>query len=157
MHNKHLEHGPRIPTPRPRVRDGRKAAASNWNRALTSWKYSASFPRAPPRAERERPQWINCQHFHHWLVSRGLLASPVWGIFVWAHKSQNERSLFPKPRRRSMVLSWVWLLVPYELSAQLQGKKWPSEQYEKAKRYDTERWTPQVSRLPIYYWRRVEE
>jgi len=25
------------------------------------------------------------------------------------------------------------------------------EQYEKAKRYDTERLTPQVSRCPIYY------
>ena len=29
------------------------------------------------------------------------------------------------------------------------------EQYEKAKRYDTERWTPQVSRYPICYWRRA--
>ena len=27
------------------------------------------------------------------------------------------------------------------------------EQYEKTKRYDTERWTPQVSRCPICYWR----
>ena len=34
---------------------------------------------------------------------------------------------------------------------------WEShEQYEKAKRYDTERWTSQVSRCPICYWRRVE-
>ena len=31
----------------------------------------------------------------------------------------------------------------------------PHEQYEKAKRYDTERWTPQVSRYPVCYWRRV--
>ena len=29
------------------------------------------------------------------------------------------------------------------------------EQYEKAKRYDTERWTPQVIRYPICYWRRA--
>ena len=28
----------------------------------------------------------------------------------------------------------------------------PHEQYEKTKRYDTERWTPQVSRCPICYW-----
>ena len=35
---------------------------------------------------------------------------------------------------------------------------WESrEQCEKAKRYDTERWTPQVSRCPICYWRRVEK
>ena len=26
------------------------------------------------------------------------------------------------------------------------------KQYEKAKRYDTERWTPQVGMCPIYYW-----
>ena len=33
---------------------------------------------------------------------------------------------------------------------------WKSrEQYEKAKRYDTERWTPQISRCPICYWRRA--
>ena len=29
----------------------------------------------------------------------------------------------------------------------------PHEQYEKAKRFDTERWTPQVGRWPICYWR----
>ena len=33
----------------------------------------------------------------------------------------------------------------------------PHEQYEKAKRYGIERWTPQVGRCPIYYWRRVEK
>ena len=33
----------------------------------------------------------------------------------------------------------------------------PHEQYEKAKRYDTERWTPQVGRCPICYWKRVEK
>ena len=33
----------------------------------------------------------------------------------------------------------------------------PREQYEKAKRWDTERWTPQVSRCPICYWRSVEK
>ena len=33
----------------------------------------------------------------------------------------------------------------------------PCEQYEKAKMYDTERWTPQVSRCPICYWRSVEK
>ena len=32
----------------------------------------------------------------------------------------------------------------------------PHEQYEKAKRYNTERWTPQVRSCPICYWRRVE-
>ena len=32
----------------------------------------------------------------------------------------------------------------------------PHEQYEKAKRYNTERWAPQVRRCPIYYWGRVE-
>ena len=31
------------------------------------------------------------------------------------------------------------------------------EQYEKAKRYDTERWTPQVGGCPICYRRRVEK
>ena len=31
------------------------------------------------------------------------------------------------------------------------------EQYEKAKRWDTERLTPQVSRCPICHWRSVEE
>ena len=31
------------------------------------------------------------------------------------------------------------------------------EQYENAKWYDTERWTPKVSRCPICYWRRVEK
>ena len=30
------------------------------------------------------------------------------------------------------------------------------EQYEKAKRYDTERWTPQFGRCPICTWRRVD-
>ena len=29
----------------------------------------------------------------------------------------------------------------------------PHEQYEKAKRYKTERWTPQVGRCPRCYWR----
>ena len=33
----------------------------------------------------------------------------------------------------------------------------PHEQYEKAKRQKTERWTPQVSRYPICYWRGVEK
>ena len=33
----------------------------------------------------------------------------------------------------------------------------PYEQYEKAKRYDTERWTPQVSRRSICYWRSLEK
>ena len=32
----------------------------------------------------------------------------------------------------------------------------PHEQYDKAKRYDTERWTPQVSRYSVCYWRRME-
>ena len=31
------------------------------------------------------------------------------------------------------------------------------EQYEKAKGYDTERWTPQVGRCPICYWRTVKK
>ena len=31
------------------------------------------------------------------------------------------------------------------------------EHYEKARRWDTEGWTPQVGRWPIYYWRSVEE
>ena len=33
----------------------------------------------------------------------------------------------------------------------------PHKQYEKAKRYDTERWTPQVGRCPICYWKRAEK
>ena len=33
----------------------------------------------------------------------------------------------------------------------------PHEQYEKAKRYDTKRWTPQVVRCPICYWTSVEK
>ena len=32
----------------------------------------------------------------------------------------------------------------------------PHEQYEKAKRYDTEKWTSQVGRCPICYWRRQQ-
>ena len=32
----------------------------------------------------------------------------------------------------------------------------PHEQCEKAKRWDTERWTPQVVKCPICYWRSVE-
>ena len=31
------------------------------------------------------------------------------------------------------------------------------EKYEKGKQYDTERWTFQVARCPICYWRRVEK
>ena len=31
----------------------------------------------------------------------------------------------------------------------------PHEQYEKAKRYDTEKWTSQVGRCPICYWGRA--
>ena len=31
------------------------------------------------------------------------------------------------------------------------------ENYEKAKRYDTERWTPQIGKCPICYWRRAEK
>ena len=33
----------------------------------------------------------------------------------------------------------------------------PHEQYEKPKIQNTERWTPQVSRCPIYYWRSLEK
>jgi len=33
----------------------------------------------------------------------------------------------------------------------------PHKLYEKAKRYDIERCTPQVSRCPICYWRKVEK
>ena len=33
----------------------------------------------------------------------------------------------------------------------------PHEQYEKAKRYDTERWTTQVCRCPKCYWRRMKK
>ena len=33
----------------------------------------------------------------------------------------------------------------------------PHEQCEEGKRYDTERWTPEVLRCPKCYWRRVEK
>ena len=33
----------------------------------------------------------------------------------------------------------------------------PHEQHEKAKRYDTERLTPQVRKCPKCYWRRAEK
>ena len=33
----------------------------------------------------------------------------------------------------------------------------PHKLYEKAKRYDTGRWAPQVSRCPVCYWGRVEK
>ena len=33
----------------------------------------------------------------------------------------------------------------------------PHKQYEKAKRFDTGRWVPQVSRCPICYWEKVEK
>ena len=39
-------------------------------------------------------------------------------------------------------------------------KEWHSprtQQYEKARSYDTERWAPQVGRCPICYWRSVEK
>ena len=46
---------------------------------------------------------------------------------------------------------WEWqtssVFLPWE----------PHEQHENAKRYDTERWTPQLSRCPIYYCRRAEK
>ena len=35
---------------------------------------------------------------------------------------------------------------------------WPThQQYEKSQRQDTQRWTPQVARCPICYWRSVEK
>ena len=36
-------------------------------------------------------------------------------------------------------------------------KQAPHEHYEKAKRYDTERWTLHVARCPLCYWRRLEK
>ena len=33
----------------------------------------------------------------------------------------------------------------------------PHEQYEKAKRYNTERWTLQIDNCPICYWRKVDK
>ena len=29
--------------------------------------------------------------------------------------------------------------------------------YEKAKRYDTERWAPQVGRYPVWHWGKAED
>ena len=51
------------------------------------------------------------------------------------------------------VVHWGWewqtisVFLPWE----------PHEQYEKTKIYNTERWTPQVGRCPIYYWGRAEK
>ena len=57
----------------------------------------------------------------------------------------NQRASWWKWKRR-MKWQTTSVFLPWE----------PHDQYEKANRYDTERWTPQVSRGPICYWRRVQ-
>ena len=68
-----------------------------------------------------------------------------------------------------LFLVQFWLLLPdlHWLNEVLWRREWqttsvllpwePHKQHEKAKRYDTERWTPQVCRCPIRYWRSVEK
>ena len=55
---------------------------------------------------------------------------------VWTKHGQLEKEM----AKHFSILSWE-----------------PHEQYEKTKRYDTERWIPQVSRCSICYWRRAEK
>ena len=68
----------------------------------------------------------------------------AWGYLRWtAHGGEVWQNVFhwrSKWQTSSVFLPWE-----------------PHEQYEKAKWWDTERGTPQVSRCPICYWRSLEK
>ena len=67
--------------------------------------------------------------------NQSVVLCPVLTVASWSAYRFSKKQI-----RWSVFLAWE-----------------PHEQYEKAKRYDTERWTPQVSRCPICYWRLVEK
>ena len=79
-------------------------------------------------------------------------------MYLWSIKMRQEHTL---EKRQSLWTSHggqCWQkVVHWRGQWQATSLFLPWEKYEKAKRYDAERWTPQVGRCPICYWRRVEK
>ena len=78
----------------------------------------------------------------------------------WANETQRnyEPSCAGPPKTGHSGEFWKevihWRRKWQTTSVFLLGKT--HEQYEKAKRYDTGRWAPQVRRCPVWYWGRAE-
>ena len=85
-------------------------------------------------------------------------------LITWTTALSNSMKLWAMPCRATqdgqvMVESSdrMWSTGEREWQATAVFLPWEShEQYEKTKRYDTEKWTPQVGWCQICYWRSVE-
>ena len=88
-----------------------------------------------------------------------VLTVASWPAYTLSSSTKLSHAIWDHPRQTGHggeiwqnVAHWRWewqttsLFLPWELH----------EQQEKAKRYDNERWTPQVGRSPLCYWRSVE-
>ena len=94
----------------------------------------------------------------HWLHIPGCLALDEWITPSWL--SQLWRSLLYSSSVYSchlFLISWYsnWRRDYQTTSVFLPWER--HEQYEKAKKQNTKRWIPQVSRCSICYWRSVEK
>ena len=85
-------------------------------------------------------------------------------LITWTTALSNSMKLWAMPCRATQD-GWVMVESSDKTWSTGEGNGKPSvflpwephEQYEKAKRQDSERWTPQVGRCPICYWRSVEK
>ena len=83
-------------------------------------------------------------------------------LIIWITVLSNSMKLWDMPCRatqdRQVMVGNSDKMWPTGILATSVFLPWkPHEQYEKAKRYDTERWTRHVGRFPICYWRSVEK
>ena len=110
----------------------------------------------------------------HQEASISLLSLFIRGLTVWKPQSQKLIKLITWTTALSNSMK-LWAMPcratqNKQVMVESSDKTWDAgewngkslqyscqEQYEKAKRYDTEGWTPQVSRCPICHWRRVEK
>ena len=102
--------------------------------------------RGHQRADRLKPQTQTTSQSDHRttaLSSSMKLSHAVWGLPKWMGHGGEVRQNVVHWRSEWQNTS---VFLPWE----------PHEQYQKAKRKDTERWTPQVGRCPICYWRSME-
>ena len=90
----------------------------------------------------------------------GVVLIPASCTMSWAYIHSSSGS---QARCLSDLIPWIYLsFLLYNHKEFYWRREWqttsvflpwePHEQYTKAKRYDTERWTPQIGRCPICYW-----
>ena len=66
------------------------------------------------------------------------------------HTSKHELRLKDPKVCKEVINKSQWT---YYCKILVTSTPWKGKKYEKAKRYDTKRWTPQVSKCSLCYWR----